>query len=85
MGFGNDFKFVLSYFFCLTESNILKIMESNYHPHPYHNAIHAADVVHSINFLLLQSQHSAKYTDMEKLAAILAAVGHDLDHPVIIL
>ncbi|KAJ3218745.1 High affinity cAMP-specific 3',5'-cyclic phosphodiesterase 7A [Dinochytrium kinnereticum] len=59
----------------------LLLMESEYRPHPYHNSIHAADVLHSFNYLLLQSQHEHKYTKIEKLSGIISAIGHDIDHP----
>jgi hypothetical protein len=58
-------------------------MESEYQPHPYHNCIHAADVLHAFNFLLLESSGiNEKYSDLEKFSSIIAAVGHDIDHPV---
>ncbi|KAJ3329276.1 putative 3',5'-cyclic phosphodiesterase pde-4 [Blyttiomyces sp. JEL0837] len=59
----------------------LWLMESEYRPHPYHNCLHAADVLHAFNYLLLQSPHASKYNDMERLAGIIATIGHDIDHP----
>ncbi|KAJ3410395.1 cAMP-specific 3',5'-cyclic phosphodiesterase 4D [Chytridiales sp. JEL 0842] len=60
----------------------LLMMESEYRPHPYHNAIHAADVLHAFNFLLLEASGiNEKYSAIEKLSSIIAAIGHDIDHP----
>ncbi|KAJ3019754.1 High affinity cAMP-specific and IBMX-insensitive 3',5'-cyclic phosphodiesterase 8B [Thoreauomyces humboldtii] len=59
----------------------LLLMESEYHPHPYHNATHAADVLHGLNFLLLEDEMGKHYTPLEMLALVLAAIGHDIDHP----
>ncbi|KAJ3170006.1 hypothetical protein HK101_011417, partial [Irineochytrium annulatum] len=61
----------------------LLMMESEYRSHPYHNAIHAADVLHAFNFLLLNTAFdlSNRMSAAEKFAAIIAAIGHDLDHP----
>ncbi|KAI9320316.1 hypothetical protein DFJ73DRAFT_635164 [Zopfochytrium polystomum] len=60
----------------------LLMMEAAYHPHPYHNCIHAADVLHSLKFLAFGDDSlSEKFTNVEKLAGIIAAIGHDVDHP----
>ncbi|KAJ3121466.1 cAMP-specific 3',5'-cyclic phosphodiesterase 4D [Nowakowskiella sp. JEL0407] len=57
------------------------LMESEYHDHPYHNAIHAADVLHAFNYLLLEDPMSETYTPVEIFAGMIAAIGHDIDHP----
>ncbi|KAJ3121318.1 hypothetical protein HK098_003786 [Nowakowskiella sp. JEL0407] len=58
------------------------LMESEYHNHPYHNAIHAADVLHAVNYLLFDDPViSESYTPMEIFAGMIAAIGHDIDHP----
>ncbi|KAI8825843.1 uncharacterized protein EV422DRAFT_143444 [Fimicolochytrium jonesii] len=59
----------------------LLLMESQYHSHPYHNAAHAADVLHAINQLLLDDQLKTQYTPIEAFALMLGAIGHDIDHP----
>ncbi|KAJ3038957.1 High affinity cAMP-specific 3',5'-cyclic phosphodiesterase 7A, partial [Rhizophlyctis rosea] len=57
------------------------LIESNYHPHPYHNAIHAADVLHGLGYLVLEDPMGQTFTPLETIAGMLAAVGHDIDHP----
>ncbi|KAJ3174458.1 High affinity cAMP-specific 3',5'-cyclic phosphodiesterase 7A [Geranomyces variabilis] len=59
----------------------LLLMEAEYHPHPYHNATHAADVLHGLNYLLLEDPTGMYYTPLEMLALVLSAIGHDIDHP----
>ncbi|KAJ3163390.1 High affinity cAMP-specific 3',5'-cyclic phosphodiesterase 7A [Geranomyces variabilis] len=59
----------------------LLLMEAEYHPHPYHNATHAADVLHGLNYLLLEDPIGMYYTPLEMLALVLSAIGHDIDHP----
>jgi hypothetical protein len=57
-------------------------MESQYRSIPYHNASHAADVLHAFSFLIFFGDCIDQFTELEKLSAIIAAVGHDIDHPV---
>ncbi|KAJ3029359.1 UNVERIFIED_CONTAM: cAMP-specific 3',5'-cyclic phosphodiesterase 4B [Siphonaria sp. JEL0065] len=56
-------------------------MEKEYRPLPYHNCIHASDVLQSFYYLAFHSQWGSKFSNIEKLAGIIAAVGHDIDHP----
>eukprot|EP01136_Pigoraptor_vietnamica_P036370 Opistho-1_new@102850 len=58
-------------------------MEVGYHRHDalYHTSTHAADVLQAM-FAFFQNETFAGYfTPLEQLAACLACVGHDLDHP----
>lgn len=48
---------------------------------PYHNATHAADVTQSIHVLLSSDALRGVFTELETLAAIIAAAIHDVDHP----
>ena len=48
---------------------------------PYHNACHAADVMHSFLFFLLHSSLQSKITSLEILGSIIAILGHDVAHP----
>ncbi|XP_033096890.1 cAMP-specific 3',5'-cyclic phosphodiesterase 4C-like [Anneissia japonica] len=47
----------------------------------YHNQIHAADVVQSINYLLRAPALENVFTDLEILAALFGGAIHDVDHP----
>ncbi|KAJ3116179.1 cAMP-specific 3',5'-cyclic phosphodiesterase 4C [Physocladia obscura] len=59
----------------------LLLMESEYRPLPYHNCIHASDVLQSFNFIAFNGHWASKFTPIEKLSGIVAAIGHDIDHP----
>jgi hypothetical protein len=58
-------------------------VQSGYHPNPYHNSVHAADVCH-INYYILVKGGMAdkcKLGEDDLLAAVLAGAIHDYDHP----
>lgn len=48
---------------------------------PYHNNVHAADVVQSLAALLELDDFKAKLTNLEVAAMLLSAVVHDVGHP----
>ena len=55
--------------------------QSAYFPNPYHNKVHAADVLLATNFLLKAEALKGVFTDLEILAALTAAAIHDVGHP----
>ncbi len=58
------------------------LVEQGYHSsNPYHNAVHAADVTQAIHCFLQEDAIRRHLTPMEMMAALVAAVCHDLDHP----
>ncbi|CAL4062191.1 unnamed protein product [Meganyctiphanes norvegica] len=58
------------------------LIEEGYHAsNPYHNAVHAADVTQAMHCYLQEDKIMEHMTPLEILAAIVAAVCHDLDHP----
>ncbi|XP_053652437.1 uncharacterized protein [Cherax quadricarinatus] len=58
------------------------LIEDGYHAsNPYHNAIHAADVTQAMHCYLQEEKIREHMTPLEVLAALVAAVCHDLDHP----
>ncbi|XP_047737518.1 uncharacterized protein LOC108678015 isoform X2 [Hyalella azteca] len=58
------------------------LIEEGYHTtNPYHNALHAADVTQAMHCYLQEEVIRQHMTPLETLAALLAAVCHDLDHP----
>eukprot|EP01064_Diplonema_japonicum_P002041 TRINITY_DN11324_c0_g3_i1.p1 TRINITY_DN11324_c0_g3~~TRINITY_DN11324_c0_g3_i1.p1 ORF type:complete len:1250 (+),score=384.87 TRINITY_DN11324_c0_g3_i1:87-3836(+) len=63
--------------------NWLSIVEAGYHPNPYHNSMHAADVLHVTHYILGPGgcKDKVKATDEEMFAAIFAAAIHDYNHP----
>ncbi|KAJ9455017.1 putative 3prime [Diplonema papillatum] len=63
--------------------NWLSIVEAGYHPNPYHNSMHAADVLHVTNYIMGRGGCKAKIkaTDEEVFAALFAAAIHDYNHP----
>lgn len=61
--------------------NYLFHIENHYRMNLYHNSIHAADVVQSINVLLNSPTLEGSFSDLEIFAALIAAAIHDVDHP----
>lgn len=61
--------------------NCLREIEAGYHPNPYHNAMHAADVLQVLHFMIGQGGLAEYMTDEDIIAALLAAIIHDYDHP----
>jgi hypothetical protein len=60
-----------------------RALENNYLPNPYHNACHAADVLHSTLFFILNSQVINHMTSLDILSSIIAALAHDIQHPAL--
>ncbi|KAJ3242929.1 High affinity cAMP-specific 3',5'-cyclic phosphodiesterase 7A [Chytriomyces hyalinus] len=48
---------------------------------PYHNAIHAADVAHSMNYYITRPRVWNQLTPEEHFASLVAAIIHDFMHP----
>eukprot|EP00659_Diplonema_papillatum_P015178 gene15178-23185_t len=63
--------------------NWLSVVEAGYHPNPYHNSMHAADVLHVTNYILQAGGLAAvaRLTDEDIFAAIFSAAIHDYNHP----
>lgn len=63
--------------------NWLSIVEAGYHPNPYHNSMHAADVLHIAHYCLGPGggQAKLKCSDEKVLAALLTGCVHDFNHP----
>mmetsp|Transcript_72262 Transcript_72262/g.197867 ORF Transcript_72262/g.197867 Transcript_72262/m.197867 type:complete len:433 (+) Transcript_72262:1737-3035(+) len=65
-------------------ANLLKNLSEKYHPHPYHNFTHSVHVLHGCYMLITQGMVDAKcaqLNNLERLSLMLAALGHDVDHP----
>lgn len=58
-------------------------VQSGYHPNPYHNSMHAADVT-QVNYYIIfiaGMKEKCQLRPEEQLGAVLAAAVHDFDHP----
>eukprot|EP00741_Cyanophora_paradoxa_P001843 tig00000507_g1786.t1 len=59
----------------------LEYVELDYQPNSYHNATHACDVLQAaLAFLAVSDELRAALSDRDLLAAIVAAVTHDMGH-----
>ena len=77
-------RFSLDEIFLLKEpvyTEFFKTIEKLYKPNPYHNSIHATDVLCSFLFLIQQSIVADCLEDFEILAFVIAALCHDVGHP----
>ena len=63
--------------------NWISVVESGYHCNPYHNSMHAADVLHITHYILSMGGLIKKcnLTPEDTFAALFAAGIHDYDHP----
>ncbi|KAG8348507.1 putative 3'5' cyclic nucleotide phosphodiesterase [Trypanosoma vivax] len=63
--------------------NWLCRVEDGYHCNPYHNSMHAADVVHITHYILSKGGlvERCKLSDIQVFAALFAAAIHDYGHP----
>eukprot|EP01012_Entosiphon_sulcatum_P029448 TRINITY_DN3589_c0_g1_i1.p1 TRINITY_DN3589_c0_g1~~TRINITY_DN3589_c0_g1_i1.p1 ORF type:complete len:644 (+),score=109.16 TRINITY_DN3589_c0_g1_i1:141-2072(+) len=63
--------------------NFLLAVESGYHANPYHNAVHAADVLQCTHFILTRGglKDHLRLKPEDSFAALLSAAIHDFDHP----
>eukprot|EP00999_Lentomonas_sp_LEN2_P000408 NODE_140_length_2141_cov_73.474181_g117_i0.p1 GENE.NODE_140_length_2141_cov_73.474181_g117_i0~~NODE_140_length_2141_cov_73.474181_g117_i0.p1 ORF type:complete len:647 (+),score=134.06 NODE_140_length_2141_cov_73.474181_g117_i0:101-2041(+) len=80
------YKYGLAQHFKLKDDVIihfLQALESGYHPNPYHNATHAADVLQITHYIISPGgmAESIKMTHEDRLAGLLSAAIHDYDHP----
>jgi hypothetical protein len=48
---------------------------------PYHNAVHAVDVTHRLNYFILTGNLMKSISDLDIMAAIIAGIIHDFQHP----
>jgi cAMP-specific phosphodiesterase 4 len=62
--------------------NFILAIQNRYHSsNPYHNHIHAADVLLTTDFLLKAKPLENVFSKLEVFAAVVAAAVHDVDHP----
>ena len=63
--------------------NFMSQIEAGYHPNPYHNSMHGGDVMHIVHYILHQGglKEKVQLSEEDTLAAIIAGMIHDYDHP----
>ncbi|KAG5508071.1 hypothetical protein GH5_07128 [Leishmania sp. Ghana 2012 LV757] len=63
--------------------NWISAVEAGYHGNPYHNSMHAADVLQITHFIITQGGLAKRcaLSDIQVFSALLAASIHDFDHP----
>ncbi|XP_076465787.1 high affinity cAMP-specific and IBMX-insensitive 3',5'-cyclic phosphodiesterase 8B-like isoform X2 [Babylonia areolata] len=60
----------------------LHTIEDNYHSaNHYHNSTHAADVLHASAYFLECDTTKTVFEPMDRVASLIAATVHDVDHP----
>lgn len=59
----------------------LNIVRTTYNQNPFHNFLHCFCVTQMMYALLHVTSVHQKLTPSEKLSLLVAAIGHDLDHP----
>ena len=64
-------------------SSFVTRIQNGYKDNPYHNKLHAFDVVQTTNFFLKKCKfiELATLNDLEIAAMYLAAMIHDFEHP----
>ncbi|KPI83514.1 hypothetical protein ABL78_7446 [Leptomonas seymouri] len=63
--------------------HFLMAVQSSYHPNPYHNAMHGADVTQITYYIMMVAglESRCHLSNEEIFAAIIASAVHDFDHP----
>ena len=59
---------------------ITRLLGKCYHSVPYHNAFHAFSVLQGTYYLVTSTELCRKFSAIEKLAVMVAAIGHDAGH-----
>merc|ERR1719217_1053232 len=58
-----------------------KIQEGYCNANPYHNVVHALDVLLSLNYFLRQGALKQLMSPLDHLACLVGAAVHDFQHP----
>ncbi|OMJ89414.1 hypothetical protein SteCoe_8412 [Stentor coeruleus] len=69
---------------CVPENiikNLLRKLEQSYKSNPYHNSMHAADVMSSYIYFVNNSDMLDAISSIEMLGGIIATLSHDVGHP----
>lgn len=60
---------------------LVMVQEDYHNQNPYHNAVHASDVIQAMHCYLREPKLAKSLTSCDILLGLLAAATHDLDHP----
>ena len=58
-----------------------RVIQIGYQNNPYHNFIHAADVMQTVHSIIHHANLAPYFSDIELLALFVSAAVHDYDHP----
>lgn len=61
--------------------NYIRVIQEGYQDTPYHNRIHAADVVQTLNSLLQMAGEKISFNKEDLFLVLISAVVHDVKHP----
>lgn len=61
--------------------NFILAIRQHYHQNPFHNFLHGFSVLHATYLILSDEKSFVSFTSLEKLACMIAALCHDVDHP----
>eukprot|EP00299_Pterocystis_sp_00344_P010567 c4748_g1_i1.p1 GENE.c4748_g1_i1~~c4748_g1_i1.p1 ORF type:complete len:704 (+),score=173.98 c4748_g1_i1:181-2292(+) len=64
----------------ITVREWLTNVEKGYHDNPYHNSVHAADVLQSVYFFLVRAELMKQLSALEVFACVVSAIIHDYGH-----
>jgi len=62
-------------------NRFIGLIEKGYHDLPFHNKIHATDVLHAMNYLIKNSKIMSMCDTIDVMCCYIAAIIHDYDHP----
>jgi hypothetical protein len=62
-------------------NRFIYLIEKGYHDLPFHNKIHATDVLHGMNYLVKNPKIKSMCSTVDIMCCYIAAIIHDYDHP----
>mmetsp|Transcript_2652 Transcript_2652/g.10165 ORF Transcript_2652/g.10165 Transcript_2652/m.10165 type:complete len:861 (-) Transcript_2652:2457-5039(-) len=62
-------------------TNFFREVQEGYQMNPYHNAMHACDVMQITHAIIINGHMTEKMSKLDAMAAVLSSAVHDLDHP----
>ncbi|ORX59888.1 HD-domain/PDEase-like protein [Piromyces finnis] len=62
-------------------NRFIGLIEKGYHDLPFHNKVHATDVLHAMSYLLKNPRIMSMCNTIDIMCCYIAAIIHDYDHP----